>query len=122
MERASNCLNLVRLAAAFQVMFGHMIEHLGLPISGAVLRSAYFLRGVPIFFVISGFLIWFSIERSKSYGQYIKKRFLRIYPELWTAVLIELIVLIIFYEGGVEFERSAPFCILPGNAFSVLDA
>lgn len=117
MERASNCLNLVRLAAAFQVMFGHMIEHLGLPISGAVLRSAYFLRGVPIFFVISGFLIWFSIERSKSYGQYIKKRFLRIYPELWTAVLIELIVLIIFYEGGWNLKDLLLFAFCQGTLF-----
>lgn len=97
---AGNCLNLIRLAAAFQVVFGHMVEHLGLPINETGLRLVYFLRGVPIFFVISGFLIWSSVERSISYGQYIKKRFLRIYPELWVAVLIEITVLILFYRGG----------------------
>ena len=43
--------------------------------------------------------MWFSINRSKSYAQYLTKRFWRIYPELWGAVIVEIIVLAILYRG-----------------------
>ena len=77
----------------------HAIEHFELPGNAAVFHALYFYRGVPVFFVISGFLIWLSIGRSQTYGQYLKKRFWRIYPELWVAVIIELAVLTILYDG-----------------------
>ena len=67
---SNNSLSLIRIIAAFQVMFGHMVEHLVLPINDTLFRVTYFLRGVPVFFVISGFLMWFSISRSKTYGHY----------------------------------------------------
>lgn len=95
---SNNCLNFIRIVAAFQVMLGHMIEHLELPINNNILYLTYFLRGVPIFFVISGFLMWFSIGRSISYKEYLKKRFWRIYPELWVAVIVEICVLILLYH------------------------
>lgn len=79
----NNCLSLIRIIAAFQVMFGHMVIHLNLPINNTLFDMIYFFRGVPIFFVISGYLIWFSISRSNSYKDYLMKRFWRIYPELW---------------------------------------
>lgn len=87
---SNNCLSLIRIIAAVQVMMGHMIEHFELPGNEAVLHATYFFRGVPIFFAISGFLMWFSIERSKSYSQCLKKRFWRIYPELWAADMLPL--------------------------------
>lgn len=91
----------MRILAAFQVFFGHMVGHLELsiPVNERLFRVLYFLNGVPIFFIISGFLIWFSIGSSKSYGQYLKKRFWRIYPELWVAVVVEITVIIILYHG-----------------------
>ncbi len=95
---SNNCLNFIRIVAAFQVMLGHMIEHLELPINNNILYLTYFLRGVPIFFVISGCLMWFSIGRSISYKEYLKKRFWRIYPELWVAVIVEICVLILLYH------------------------
>lgn len=53
---------------------------------------------MPIFFTLSGFLVWFSIERSESYCEYLRKRFLRIYPELWLAVAIEVFAIIFFHK------------------------
>lgn len=52
--------------------------------------------GVPLFFFLSGFLIWISIDRYKSNKDYYINRLLRIYPELWVSVIIEIVCLIIF--------------------------
>lgn len=112
----SNCLNLVRIIAAIQVMFGHLVEHMKLPINDTVFRGTFFFRGVPIFFAISGFLIWFSIGRSKSYKEYLGKRFWRIYPELWVAVIIELIILVVLYRGW-NLKSLALFAFGQGTVF-----
>lgn len=97
--RKQNCLSLIKLVAAIQVMIIHMREHLDILLPEWVNSIIRFFAGVPIFFIVSGFLIWFSIENSFSYGNYIKKRFWRIYPELWVAVIFEIISIIIFYSG-----------------------
>ena len=94
-SRNANCLSFIRIIAAIQVLLGHAFEHMQLPIDSTVAYATYFFRGVPIFFVISGFLMWFSIGRSKDYSSYLKKRFWRIYPELWVSVVIEVIVVLI---------------------------
>lgn len=97
----NNSISLLRVMAAVQVMFGHMVEHLGLPIDKVLFHNTYFIRGVPIFFVLSGYLIWFSIARSHNYKEFICKRFFRIYPELWVSVVMELLVLVFLYT---EYE------------------
>ncbi len=100
-----NSLNTIRIIAALQVFMGHMIAHLNLTLPYDVLEyPIYYFIGVPIFFALSGFLIWFSIEKSKSYVDYLKKRFWRIYPELWIAVLVEVAVMVALYHkrGGID--------------------
>ena len=67
-----DCLNLIRLLAAFQVLYGPTLAHMNIdaiPILGAFIN---FFSGVPIFFTMSGFLIWWSIGRSKSFEEYIE--------------------------------------------------
>ena len=51
----------------------------------------YFFLGVPLFFFLSGFLIWIAIDRYNNMRGYYINRFLRIYPELWTGVIVEII-------------------------------
>ena len=94
-----NSLSSVKLLAAFQVMIGHLIAHFQLNVPGIIGYAINFFAGVPIFFVVSGYLIWLSIERSSDYGSFIRKRFWRLYPELWVAVGIEIISIIILYNG-----------------------
>lgn len=96
---ASNCLSFIKLLAALQVVYGHVVEHMEFQSSDWIGKVIIYYNGVPIFFVISGFLIWFSMQRSSSYGSYLKKRFLRIYPELWVAVIIEIVTIVILYNG-----------------------
>lgn len=93
-----NSLSLIRLLAAVQVLFFHLVNHLELPVNSYVSRFIFYFRGVPIFFVLSGFLIWFSIERSHTYKHFCLKRFWRIYPELWGAVIVETISILLMYR------------------------
>ena len=68
----NDCFNIIRLLAAFQVLYGHTLAHLNIdsiPILGEFIN---FFSGVPIFFTMSGFLIWWSIGRSKSFEEYIE--------------------------------------------------
>lgn len=73
----------------------HAWEHLGLPLDGAVGGARVvlsFFPGVPIFFVISGFLISRSWERSHDLSSYLRNRFIRIYPALWVAFGVSLLL------------------------------
>lgn len=106
-----NCLNLIRLLAALQVLYGHTLTHLhidNIPILGGLI---HFFSGVPIFFTMSGFLIWGSIGRSNNLGEYAMKRFWRIFPELWVAVGIELIVLLCLYHEPINWPQFGAFAI-----------
>lgn len=95
----NNSISLIKTIAAIQVMTGHIFFHLKLSVPNTLSIIHGFINGVPVFFALSGYLIWFSIKRSNSFGAYCKKRFWRIYPELWVAVLIEIISICIFYNG-----------------------
>ncbi|MBC7449991.1 MAG: acyltransferase [Cytophagales bacterium] len=94
----TNNFNFMRIAAAAMVIITHTYVLTGLGIEhdilykltgGELLISTFGLR---IFFVISGFLITQSMERS-SYGSYVLKRILRIFPGLIVCILLTIFVL-----------------------------
>ena len=82
-------------------MYGHTIAHLGIEINPWISKVLALFPGVPIFFMMSGFLIWNSVAKSKSFGEYAKRRFVRIYPELWIGVIIEIAVMLLLYEKRI---------------------
>lgn len=91
-----NNFDLLRLLAACQVVFGHMVDHsfaLAHPFWEQVIRQA---PGVPIFFFISGFLISASWERHSDLRSYAYNRFLRIYPAYILAAIVSLIAVLFF--------------------------
>ncbi len=110
----NNCLTTIRLFAAFQVIFGHLVKHLELSCPKGITYIMGYFSGVSIFFAVSGFLIWSSIQRSDSYGGYLKKRFFRIYPELWVGVAIEIISILVFYNGW-EIKSLLAFTFTQGT-------
>lgn len=115
--RYSDSLNLIRLLAALQVLYEHTLAHLhiaDLPVLGTFL---HFFHGVPIFFTLSGFLIWQSVGRSGSPVSYLQKRFWRIYPELWVAVAVELVVLLCLYAAPIHWLSLGVFAITQGTFF-----
>ena len=96
-----NNFDLIRLLAAIQVVIYHGVEHL--KIEG--LKDTWLLfilecfPGVPIFFVLSGFLVSASWERSKSLGQYVLNRALRIFPGLWCCFAFSIVVVLCLMPG-----------------------
>lgn len=100
----SNNFDLIRLLAASQVVIVHGYEHLEITSYELLISIIKLFPGVPIFFVISGFLISASLERTHSLKSYIKNRILRIYPALWVCFLFSFLVVI---AADVELDYSA---------------
>lgn len=115
--KSKDCLNTIRLLAAFEVVYGHTIAHLNLNLPEWVSFIISFFDGVPIFFTLSGFLIWGSIGRSGNFKDYCIKRFWRIYPELWIAVAVEMIVLLALYSKPIKWMQMALFAFGQGTIF-----
>jgi peptidoglycan/LPS O-acetylase OafA/YrhL len=72
------------------VVLVHAHEHLGKPFPAPMVDVLERFPGVPIFFVVSGFLVSASYERSDRLAAYARNRFLRIYPGLWVCFAVSL--------------------------------
>lgn len=111
----SNNFDLIRLLAALQVVLSHAVGHTGLidslPTAGrAVFEYLTWLPGVPVFFVISGFLIARSYENHRSDpAGYLWKRCLRIFPALWACLVVTVMVLAAFGFLTSDFIQSPVF-------------
>ena len=91
-ELKFNNFDLLRIFAASQVLVCHSVLHLHLAAPPWLIQLINAFPGVPIFFVISGFLISLSYERSSGLKSYCRNRVLRIYPGLWCCILSTILV------------------------------
>lgn len=107
-----NNFDLLRLLAAIEVVFDHYFQHLKIPISHTWLKIIYLFPGVPVFFIISGYLISASYERNNSIKNYARNRALRIFPGLWGCILVTVIV---FTITGVDFFNKETLAWLPAQ-------
>jgi peptidoglycan/LPS O-acetylase OafA/YrhL len=86
-------LDLMRGVAALWVVLFHYLrqyDHLYSP-SDATTFFANFpdgIFGVYLFFMISGFVIFMTLERSARPLDFVVSRFSRLYPAYWTAVIV----------------------------------
>ncbi|MFN8282455.1 MAG: acyltransferase [Chitinophagales bacterium] len=117
-----NNFDFLRLTFALLVVVHHSF-----PLSGAseqdilyyatngVLSFSYI--GVRGFFVISGFLIFPSLMRSKNLVDYFVKRVLRIYPGLFVVLAITLFFCMFFYNGSMFsfFKMKETYTYIPVN-------
>ena len=97
LNRDDNRFDILRLFAAWLVLFSHcyplsgrggvepMASALGIDTLGGV--------GVSIFFVLSGYLVTLSMERSPNLFEFARRRALRIYPGLIAICLLCVLVL-----------------------------
>lgn len=86
-----NNFDLLRLVAVTQVCVCHSLLWLKVPWPPIVNYLTDLFPGVPMFFIISGFLVSTSLESKTGHlGQYFKNRILRIYPGLWTCLILSI--------------------------------
>lgn len=108
--KTGNNLNLLRLAAAFLVLFGHCWPIAGIvgdPLHKAIGYSTGDV-GLAIFFTLSGLLISKSMS-SSSAGSYLAKRALRILPALIVVTLFEVLVVGPLFYAGTPAEYFGKF-------------
>src|SRR5438552_3586792 len=95
----TNNFDVLRALAALQVLVRHAIEHLHITSLQSTGAFIDYFPGVPIFFVVSGFLISRSWERAPSVKHYLLNRGLRIYPALWICLGVSVLI---FLSAGVR--------------------
>tara|TARA_B110000037_G_C17067752_1_gene484513 strand:- start:402 stop:1442 length:1041 start_codon:yes stop_codon:yes gene_type:complete len=92
-----NNFDLIRLFAATQVAISHSSIHFDY--ESVFIDWLSIFPGVPIFFFISGFLIFGSYEKSlqndRPFVNFYTKRFLRLYPALWMCIFVSVGMLFI---------------------------
>lgn len=72
--------------------------------------------GLNGFFVISGYFIFQSLERSSSLWDYFKKRFLRVFPGLFVVLMVTVCVLPFLHNDGTSiFNQFDFYTYLPRN-------
>jgi peptidoglycan/LPS O-acetylase OafA/YrhL len=92
-------LDALRGIAAFSVVMYHFTTYYS-KVSGhkqeLIFPFPYGIYGVEIFFIISGFVILMTLNRTKRGLDFIVNRFSRLYPTYWCCVLLTTIVTLIY--------------------------
>lgn len=98
MDQKYNCFNFIRLYACINVLLFHMGSSMNykIPFLNSLVNP---INGVPVFFLLSGFLIWLSLDRNFKFKHFYTKRILRLFPELWISIAIEFVFLLSLYSG-----------------------
>ena len=114
--RRNNNFDALRIAAAIAVIFGHACVLLGHPESTPVVFGLPVEQlGVAVFFVISGYLIVGSWQRTRSLPQYFTSRILRIVPGLIAVTVLAAFVvgpLVTVLDPSAYFSSSATYSYL----------
>lgn len=98
-------LDALRGLAALAVVAFHYTTHYGETvghIGPAPWSFAFGNYGVHLFFLISGFVIFMTLERTRTAGQFVVSRFSRLFPAYWVAILISAMVV---YTIGMPSQR-----------------
>lgn len=100
-----NSFDIFRMVSALQIIVAHCITHLKLTVHPAINAVLNLWTGLFCLFTLTGYLVPASLERSKSNSDYLKKRFLRLYPGLWIAFLVSLTaVLFLGHRYGLHYK------------------
>lgn len=122
----SNNFNLLRLVFALFVIISHCY-----PLSGAhggdylsrltQEQITFSFIGLSGFFIISGYLVFQSLERSKTLFDYFKKRCLRIFPGLFVMLFLTVLLGFFVYESDFRsyITNSSVWTYLPRNLFLI---
>jgi peptidoglycan/LPS O-acetylase OafA/YrhL len=106
-----NNFDLLRLLAAYQVVCGHavfVIMGQNNTLLAALLRD---IPGVPVFFLVSGFLISASWERANVARDYVFNRAIRILPAYWAVFLVSTLAILVFHQRVDLANNIKPFVL-----------
>lgn len=96
-------LDALRGLAALAVMVYHYTGtkagHAGSHESRQLVHLQY---GVHLFFAISGFVIFLTLEKSRSWSDFVISRFARLYPPFWVCLALTWLVVLAFGLPGRE--------------------
>ena len=70
-------LQYIRGIAALSVLITHVMQYLKIKPFGYFWSGQY---GVDVFFILSGFIIYYTIRENETFTRFIIKRVFRIYP------------------------------------------
>lgn len=73
-------------------------------LSTKVWEFKYGFYGVDLFFIISGFVIFMTVEKVRTPAEFAYKRFIRLYPTFWLCLLITF--LFTTWYGPAVFHRT----------------
>ena len=79
------------VAYHYTTRYAEQIGHAG----GLPLSIAFGNYGVQLFFLISGFVIFMTLERTRSAMDFVVSRFSRLFPAYWAAMAITAAVIAI---------------------------
>lgn len=98
-------LDIVRFFSALAVVLYHYVPRGEAPNITLLARFTEFgYLGVPIFFIVSGFVIALSAE-GRSPGKFVISRLVRLYPSYWAGIAFTVIVVLITGSGHYGLTR-----------------
>jgi peptidoglycan/LPS O-acetylase OafA/YrhL len=92
-------LDVLRGAAALAVVIYHFTAHAQRYFGDSPFTFEAGAQGVQLFFCISGFVIFWTLSRSKSALDFAFSRFSRLYPAYWAALALSALVTV--FKGQV---------------------
>ena len=93
MNHRDNNLNLLRLVAAFMVLYAHAFAFYGNKSHSFLNLDSFGGLGISIFFIISGYLIIKSWDSDPVWYRFLLKRSLRIFPALIIVIMFTAFIL-----------------------------
>ena len=88
-------IDALRGVAALAVVLFHYTTQFGVMFPGAPqmpLQVAHGHFGVNLFFIISGFVIFMTLDRTRSAMDFVVSRFSRLYPAYWVSVMLTFLL------------------------------
>jgi peptidoglycan/LPS O-acetylase OafA/YrhL len=107
-RRRLDQVDVLRGLAAIWVVLSHYLPHWNDRLGPApiIVPHSFGEYGVHLFFIISGFVIFATLERCRNVWDFAVLRFSRLYPAYWTSLLVVTVVSVVVFGdtlwwGGV---------------------